>query len=140
MGESPMLLFRTAAAAVLLALQETPQDWIRQLGSEDPKVRDGAGAQLLKEGAKSRALLEKAVQDKDSEMSQRARNLIGRLNARTWSNDLGQTGAFWMDSTSLAFFADENNLPDSIKPLLHDEAEATFAIVRIEDGRARLQD
>jgi hypothetical protein len=139
-----MILLRTVAAVLLLALQEAPQDWIRQLGSEDPRVRDRAGARLLEDGEKSRALLEKAAEDKDAEISQRARILVSRLNARkvlpTSTGELGKSGGFWIGREALPLLADENNVPKSMKALLHDEAEATFAMVRVEGRGARLMD
>jgi HEAT repeat protein len=139
-----MDLVRTSALVLLLLLrQETPQDWIRQLGSDDPKVRDSAGSRLLNEGEKLRGLLQKATESSESEISLRARKLIGRLNGRKieqqWSGAVGKTG-FWIEREAFDLLGDENNLPESMKPLLHDEAEATFAFVRLEGAVPELQD
>src|ERR1043165_3757046 len=137
-----MILFRSVAAAVLLSLQDTPADWVRQLGSEDPKLRERASARLLDDGERSRALLEKAVGDKDPEISQRAKGLMSRLNAMkilpTATGPLGKSGGFWLDKEAVPLLTDDANVPENMKPLLHGEAEATFAMIRIEDGKARL--
>ena len=66
----------------LLASEKKIKEWVDDFGSETFSVREKASAELVAQGSRALPMLTQALRSEDPEVRDRAREVIGRLNAK----------------------------------------------------------
>ena len=66
----------------ILANEKKIKEWIEDLGSETFRVRENASKELVAQGSRSLPMLQIAVNSDDPEVRDRAREVMGKLNAK----------------------------------------------------------
>ena len=71
-----------ASMKALLASEREIKEWVEDLGSDTFRVREIASKELVAQGSRALPLLGDAVKSEDPEVRDRAREVIGKLNAK----------------------------------------------------------